>query len=260
MMPSFFMGHGSPMIAISDNAYTRFLGELGTRFQPKAIVLFSAHWEQPAQTISAVEQYGTIYDFGGFPEALSQVTYPAPGNVGLAEQISAMLTAAAIPNHVDRSRGLDHGAWALLRKLYPDANVPVVAMSVNPGAAPADQYRVGKAVDRLRADDIMVIGSGATVHNFQTMRRDAPDAPPDDWAVQFDDWITSRASKWDLTALFDYNYLAPHAHRAVPEHGHEHFVPLFYAMGAADDQRTARELFRWYEFGSLSYAVWQFGG
>ncbi len=261
MLPAFFVAHGSPMMAIEDKPYTRFLRSLGAGLpRPKAIVLFSAHWESDVQQVSAVDEYRTIYDFRGFPPELYQVTYPARGDRTVSEEIGRLFAQEGIPYANDTSRGLDHGAWCVLRMLYPEADVPVVAMSVNPDLSPAEQFRIGKALSALRANDILLIFSGVTVHNFSTIRWRAPENEADAWAVAFDDWVLRRASEWDLTALFSYDTEAPHARMAVPPNGREHFVPLFYALGAADDQRSVKELYRGYEMGNLSYVVWQFGG
>ncbi|MGE5674385.1 MAG: DODA-type extradiol aromatic ring-opening family dioxygenase, partial [Mycobacterium leprae] len=198
-------------------------------------------------------------DFGGFPAELYQIEYPAPGGGATVGVVGDRLTRAGIPFHNDPVRGLNHGAWVVLRLLFPAAGVPVVAMSVNPALSPQAQYQVGRALADLRRDDVLIIGSGGTVHNFATMNwRDEPTAEP--WAVAFDDWVLSKVTAWDLESLFAYGSFAPNAQIAVPPHGNEHFVPLFYAMGAADDQRTARELHRSYRYGSLSHALWQFGG
>jgi 4,5-DOPA dioxygenase extradiol len=259
MMPSFFIAHGAPVLAIQDNAYTRAVAELGARYKPKAAVLFSAHWESRTQQVSGVERYRTIHDFGGFPDELYQIQYPAAGDAGLTGSVSRLLTEAGVSFQVDRQRGLDHGAWVVLRMLYPQADVPVVAMSVNPHLAPHEQYRIGQALSSLRASDVMVIGSGGTVHNFGTINFGAPAGVGDDWAVRFDDWLLDRMTQWDLKSLFAYEALAPEPHLAVPPHGREHFIPLFYAMGAADDQRVVKQLHRSYDYGNLSHAVWQFG-
>lgn len=259
MLPAFFIAHGSPMLAIEENPYVRSLADLGRKMNPRAIVLFSAHWESPTQMVSAVDRYRTIYDFGGFPEALYRVQYPANGDLALAEEIGHLLAGQGISYQFDRQRGLDHGAWVPLRRLYPNADVPVISMSVNAETSPQEQYRIGKALSGLRTRDILIIASGVTVHNFGTIRFSAPDHEGDGWAVEFDDWVLSKAAGWDLDALFAYESRAPHAQLAVPPHGKEHFIPLFYAMGAADDQPGARELHRSYQYGNLSHVVWQFG-
>jgi len=259
MMPAFFLAHGSPMIALEDTPYTRKLREVGSKYRPRAIILFSAHWESNVQAVGGAETYRTIYDFGGFPEALYRVTYPAHSDAKLVEEISTIFTGGGVEYLVDQSRGLDHGAWTLLRHIYPEADVPVVAMSVNANLAPAEQYRIGQALAQLRARDVMVIGSGVTVHNFGTINWNAPAGVPDAWAKEFDDWVLDKLTHWDTPALFAYETQAPHARKAVPPNGSEHFVPLFYTMGAAHETPSVKELHRQYEFGNLSYVLWQFG-
>lgn len=258
MLPAFFVAHGSPMLALEEDPYTLFLRTLGARLKPEAIAVFSAHWESERQAVSINQRYATIHDFGGFPEALYRIEYPAPGNPQLARRIGALLSGQGLPYRTEAARGLDHGAWVVLRLMYPDASIPVVAMSIDPALTPDEQYRIGQALAPLRREGVLILASGGSVHNFTTMRWD-DEAEPDPWAVAFDEWVSDRATAWDLTALFAYRSRAPHANLAVPPDGSEHFIPFFYAMGAADDQRTARNLFRSYRYGNLSHAVWQFG-
>ncbi|MFB5189933.1 dioxygenase family protein [Alicyclobacillus fastidiosus] len=258
MMPSLFVAHGAPLLAIEDNEYTQFLTQLGRRLpRPKAVVVFSAHWVTGTQKVSEVNEYETVHDFGGFPDALYQIRYPARGDRQLARDIESLLTEGGIPFEVEADRGLDHGAWVVLRLLYPNADVPVVAMSVNPRVSPAEQYKIGQSLAQLRQRDILVIASGGTVHNLWAVNWQEDGI--DDWALQFDQWLEHRLLQWDLTSLYRYDSVAPSANLAVPPHGNEHFVPIFYAMGAADDVRTARLLHRSYRYGNLSHSVWQFG-
>jgi 4,5-DOPA dioxygenase extradiol len=259
MMPSLFIAHGAPTLAIEQNHYTRALQELSNRLpRPKGILLFSAHWESNVQEVSTVEQYGTIYDFGGFPRELYEIVYPAKGDRVLAETAAGLLTNAGVPNRFDGTRGLDHGAWVVLRLLYPQADIPVVSLSVNPALTPEQQYGIGKALSPLRAEGILIIGSGGTVHNFATMRFRGGETA-DQWAVEFEEWLADRLEKWELPDLYQYRTLAPYADLAVPPHGSEHFVPLLYAMGAADDERAAQRLHLSFQMGNLSHAIWQFG-
>ncbi|GMA51040.1 dioxygenase [Alicyclobacillus contaminans] len=258
MLPSLFIAHGAPLLAVEANEYTQFLRELGENLpRPRAVVLFSAHWLAGVQRVSAVDTYETIHDFGGFPEELYQIQYPAKGDAEMARAVEARLAEHGIPSAVDTGRGLDHGAWVVLRLLYPEADVPVVAMSVNPRLTPAEQYDIGKALAALRQEDVLLIGSGGTVHNLGALAWNA--SQPNDWALAFDQWLERHVKAWDLGSLFQYEALAPHARLAVPPHGNEHFAPLLYAMGAADDVRTAALLHRSYRYGSLSQSVWQFG-
>jgi 4,5-DOPA dioxygenase extradiol len=259
MMPSLFIAHGAPTLAIEGNEYTRALQELSMRLpRPKGILLFSAHWESGVQEVSTVEQYDTIHDFGGFPRELYEIVYPAKGERVLAETAANLLTKAGVPIRFNGTRGLDHGAWVVLRLLYPQADIPVVSMSVNPGLTPEQQYGIGKALSGLRSQGILIIGSGGTVHNFATMRFRGGDSV-DQWAVEFEEWLAARLVEWDLPALCQYRSLAPHADLAVPRHASEHFIPLLYAMGAADDERTAKRLHLSFQMGNLSHSIWQFG-
>lgn len=258
MQPALFVAHGSPMLALEEDAYTEFLSTVGEALgRPRAVALFSAHFEHPTQHVGAASRYETIHDFGGFPPALYALRYPAPGDPDLAYTIVQHLQDAGVTAVLDRDRGLDHGAWVPLRRLFPNADVPVIALSVNAALAVEEQYRIGAALAPLREDGVVILGSGVTVHNFGEMGPDGNVAP---WAVEFDQWLTEAIANWDLDALYDYQARAPHANRAAPPFGREHLVPLFYAMGAADNERRGARLFQSYRFSTLSHNVFQFGG
>lgn len=260
MLPSFFIAHGAPLLAIEDNAYTKYLTQLGQSLpRPKAAVIFSAHWISMIQQVSEVDQYETIHDFGGFPEILYQQKYPARGNNQVAKEMEELFTQNDIPFEVENERGLDHGAWVVLSMLYPDADIPVISMSVNPFLTPEEQYKIGRALTALREKDVLVIGSGGTVHNLRGVKWENNYGPDDQWALDFDQWLEQQLKNWDLDTLFNYATLAPSANLAVPPYGREHFVPIFYAMGAANDQKQATLLHRSYRYGNLSHSIWQFG-
>lgn len=260
MLPSLFVAHGAPLLAIESNEYTQFLESLGTTLpKPKAIVLFSAHWESPTQKVSDVDEFETIYDFGGFPEALYQIKYPAKGNEPVTKEIADLFTKQGVSYEIDTTRGLDHGAWVVLKMLYPGADIPVISMSVNPNLTPEEQYKIGKSLSQLREKEILIIASGGTVHNLRALKMGSADGTIDQWAFDFDDWLEQHVSEWDLKSLFNYSSLAPGGEIAVPPYGNEHFIPLFYAMGAADNEKSAKLLHRSYRYGNLSHSVWQFG-
>jgi len=260
MLPSLFIAHGAPLLAIEDNDYTQFLNSLAKTFpKPKAIVLFSAHWESANQQVSDVQEYETIYDFGGFPAALYQIKYAARGDTRITQQIMNLLGEQKIPYEVDTRRGLDHGAWVVLRMMYPEADIPVISMSVNPNLSPEEQYRIGKSLATLREQDVLIIASGGTVHNLRLLRMNGEEEKVDQWALDFDEWLEKQVKKWDLETLFQYPDIAPSAHLAVPPYGIEHFIPFFYAMGAADQEKSATLLHRSYRYGNLSHSIWQFG-
>ncbi|GHI00548.1 dioxygenase family protein [Neobacillus kokaensis] len=259
MMPSLFIAHGAPLLAIENNEYTQFLTQLGeTMPRPKAIVLFSAHWESRVQMVSNVNQYTTIYDFGGFDEALYKIQYPAQGDEQISKEIEDLFTKSGVPFDIEAQRGLDHGAWIVLRLLYPNADIPVISMSVNSRLTPEEQYNIGKALSVLRAKGVLIIGSGGTVHNLRALKW-VDNGEADQWALEFDDWLAYHLQNWDLPSLFKYDSVAPNAEYAVPPYGSEHFIPIFYAMGSADDQRRAALLHRSFRYGNLSHSVWQFG-
>ncbi|WP_239618809.1 DODA-type extradiol aromatic ring-opening family dioxygenase [Cohnella mopanensis] len=255
MLPSLFINHGSPMMITQQSDYTRFLAELGTKYTPKAIVIYSAHWEEKVTTVSFADgPLETIYDFYGFPDELYQIKYPAPGSPELAEQLEKKLRAHGIPSNRDNRRGLDHGAWVFLRHMYPEANIPVVTVSVNPFLPAAQQFHIGEALRGLGEDNVLVIGSGTTVHNFNYIK--FGQQHPESWAVEFDDWLIDNIERKDLQALVNYEQLAPYASRAVPRA--EHFVPLYLAMGSSRGLDKAEVLYRGYEFGTFSNTCFSF--
>lgn len=259
MMPSLFIAHGSPLLAIENNDYTKFLNQLGQSLpRPKAVLLFSAHWESKVQQVSKVDQYRTIHDFGGFDPSLYTIQYPARGNHDIAKEIGDLFTNNGIHFNYETTRGLDHGAWVVLRMLYPQGDIPIIAMSVNPYLTPDEQYKIGKSLSELREKEILIIASGGTVHNLSALKW-IENGEVDLWALEFDDWLAQNLNNWDLQSLFHYDSLAPNASLAVPPYGNEHFVPIFYAMGAADNNPKATLLFREYRYGNLSHSVWQFG-
>ena len=255
MMPSLFIAHGAPSLALEENVYTEFLQKLGQELpKPKAIVLFSAHWESTTQLVSSVANYETIYDFGGFQPELYQIKYPAQGQAETTAEVERLFAEAGIPVQTDDVRGLDHGAWVVLRLLYPDADIPVIALSVNRYLTGEQQYQVGQALASLREQDILVIGSGGTVHNLRRLNWESNGVDP--WASEFDNWLHDKLVSWDTESLFSYDTLAPSAQAAVPTP--EHFVPLLLAMGAGDQNKRASLLFKAYQYGNLSLSCWKF--
>ncbi|HBI03962.1 MAG TPA: dioxygenase [Paenibacillaceae bacterium] len=255
MMPSLFIAHGAPTLVLEDNTYTRFLKEYARNLpKPKAIILFTAHWESPVPLISGVQQYDMIYDFYGFPDEMYRMVYSAKGDPNLAIKIQEAFSNQGINSQIDVSRGIDHGAWVVLQLLYPQADIPVVVLSVNPALSPGEQYNLGKALSKLREEDILIIGSGGTVHNLRAVNWRGTSV--DNWAMEFEDWIKDHVEKWDLPPLFDYEKKAPFAAQAVPRN--EHFIPLLLAMGAADSSRHATLLYREFQFGNLSLTCWKF--
>jgi len=255
-MPSLFLAHGSPMLAIEQSIYADFLEDYAPKVgKPKAIVIFTAHWETETTTISSSDDvYETIYDFGGFPDELYRVKYPARGSSVVAGIVADRLAAAGLPVERDYDRGLDHGSWTLLKRLFPEADVPVVQASVNPYLPPERQYAIGAALRGLGEQGILVIGSGVTVHNLRAVKWGQE--TPEPWAVAFDDWLIEKTTSRSLEELFAYERLAPMARMAVPRA--EHFVPYFIALGSGDPARAPETIHRSYVFGTLSNVSMKF--
>lgn len=257
MVPALFLAHGSPMVALEHTAYTRFLEEYGRGLKPKAIVVFSAHWESEVPAISYTDGiYQMIYDFGGFPPELYAIKYPARGSQEVAALVEERMRKNGISAIRDPIRGLDHGSWTLLYRMYPEADIPVVQISVHPFLSAKEQMAIGQALQGLGKEDILVIGSGATVHNLRLLRWEDQFGKAEPWAMEFDDWLIGKIKERDEESLYRYEQLAPHARLAVPRP--EHLVPLFIAFGSGNPQQQGEVIHRSYEFGTLSYLCMQF--
>lgn len=225
-MPALFVGHGNPMNAIEDNGFSRTWAELGASLpRPRGIVCVSAHWETDGSCVTAMEQPATIHDFSGFPAALENMDYPAPGSPELAARVMAAARSTRI--RPDRSWGLDHGAWSVLCRMYPLADIPVVQVSLDAGAPPDFHYGLGRELGGLRKEGILLIGSGNMVHNLRIM---AWQEQGFDWAVESDRAMADLIAAADHQALIDYARI-PHARKAIPTE--EHYLPLLYVLGAA---------------------------
>lgn len=246
------------MLALQDSPARRFLQGLAASLpRPKAIVVVSAHWEtRAAPAVSLAAQPVTIHDFGGFPQALFEINYRAPGAPELAEQAAALFEAAGIPVGRSAQRGLDHGAWVPLSLIYPDADLPVMQISLVHGAGPAAHEKLGQALSRLRHDGVLVIGSGSLTHNLYEFRGQAVDAPAPQWVLEFEQWMRERLEDNDSAALMDYRKLAPSAERNHPSE--EHLLPLFVAMGAAGPGARAQLLHSSVEHGVLAMDAYAF--
>ncbi len=259
MTPSLFIAHGSPMIAIESTDYAAFLEDFGAALpRPSAILVFSAHWLSGRQMVSGRHPHHPMYDFGGFPEALYRVRYAPPGDPTLAQAVQHRLQRQQIDVVVDEERDLDHGVWTILSRLFPDADVPVVSMSVHPRLPPQAQYEIGQALSEFREQGVLIVGSGVTVHNFQLL--EATNSPViQSQVLAFEDWLEAALHRWDLESLWNYRTLAPHADLAVPPNASEHFAPLFYAMGAADNHRVTETLYRDLQWNVMTQSVYRFG-
>ncbi len=250
-MPVAFLSHGSPMLAISDDPVVEAWSRTGkTLPRPRAIVVISAHWEESVPVrVTAMERPGLVYDFGGFPDALSRVAYPCPGDPALADRITERLCAAGIPAIPEPERGLDHGVWVPLVRAYPAADIPVVSVSLPEPRSPDDLFALGRALSFLRDEKVLILGSGGVVHNLSLTRRAGP-GDVDDWARAFDDWVRDRLAARDDAGLLDYAARAPHADLAVPTT--EHFDPLLAVLGAARPEDRVADVTGGFRGGNLS--------
>ncbi|WP_411683160.1 DODA-type extradiol aromatic ring-opening family dioxygenase [Clostridium thailandense] len=254
MINSLFLCHGAPTLALDSNEYTNFLKELGEKIKPKAIVVFTAHWESEITKISSIDtSYEMIYDFYGFSKELYGIKYGAKGSIKIATKIQDLLKIQGIESQLDTGRGLDHGVWDILYIMYQEAKIPVIQVSVNPDMPMNKQYKLGEAIKSLGKEDILVIGSGSTVHNLGTIDWKATEA--EQWAVEFDNWLIEKVENSDKDSLFSYQDLAPYAKQAIPRE--EHIVPLFIAMGSGQSI-TPKLLHRSYAYGTLTYICFEF--
>jgi 4,5-DOPA dioxygenase extradiol len=256
--PTIFVSHGSPMLALQDSPARRFLQGLGQSLpRPTAIAVVSAHWEtRGAPAVSLATQPETIHDFGGFPQALFDIQYPAPGAPAIAERAAALFTAAGIPVGTSANRGLDHGAWVPLKLMYPDADIPVVQISIVHGATPAMHQQLGNALQQLRQEGVLVLASGSLTHNLYEFRGQPVDAPAPAWVTGFEAWMREKLAANDQAALLDYRKLAPMAEKNHPTE--EHLLPLYVAMGAAGPGAKAELLHTSFEHGVLAMDAYAF--
>ena len=257
-MPSLYVSHGSPMTALEPGLVGQRLAELArTLPRPRAIVVASAHWLARAPLVGGAAQPETIHDFGGFPQALFDIRYPAPGDPALGARVAGLLEAAGLAPGIDPRRGLDHGVWVPLRLLYPDAGIPVVPVSIQPGLGPQHQLQLGRALALLRGEALLVIGSGSITHNLHDWRRydQARQAP---YVQPFIDWVGQRLAYEDVDALLDYRRQAPFAERAHPTD--EHLLPLYVAMGAGGTPMRAQRIDAGIDMGFLAMDIYRFDG
>src|SRR5689334_2524065 len=227
-MPAIFFGHGNPMNALQQNDWTKGWAMIGKSFpRPRAIVCVSAHWYLPATLVSAMTQPRTIHDFGGFPRELYQVQYRAPGAPELARQVSELLAPLSV--ELDQSWGLDHGTWSVLVHVYPEADVPVVQLSIDETQPASFHFELGKRLAPLREEEILIVGSGNLVHNLHTYAWGRHTPEPYDWAVRFETVARKLMLNSEFDPLVDYETLGCDALLAIPTP--DHYLPLLYVLG-----------------------------
>ncbi len=248
--PAIFIGHGSPMNIVRDNAFTRSLHELGQRHgRPQAALVVSAHWLTRNETrVATHPRPATIHDFGGFPPELYQVRYPAPGSPEVARQAAEAVQSIKI--HEDHEMGLDHGAWSILRHIWPEAEVPVFQLSIDCNKAPAFHHDLGQELRRLRDHGVLILGSGNIVHNLRRLSSREDDPQHADWAVEFDEWTRGRLVENDHQALVQYDRQGTAARLSVPTN--DHYLPLLYTLGAMHPEEQVKFTHESFQHGSIS--------
>ena len=254
-IPALFLSHGAPTLALEDNAVTRAWGELGRTLAPRAIVAVSAHWDTPDPAVTTASRLATIHDFHGFPRPLYDIRYEPPGDAALAERVTTLLAHGGFATKGDAKRGIDHGGWVPLRFMFPEANVPVIQLSVQPGRDAAHHVALGRALAPLRGEGVLVLGSGGIVHNLRELDWQGEGGKVTTWAKAFNDWIAANVASGDEEALVDWLARAPEPRRAHPTP--EHFMPFFVALGAGGF--PGRRLDYGFDLGSLGMDGYAFG-
>ena len=266
LLPSVFVSHGSPMIALEPGAAGAFMRRLGIAIdaafgRPKAIVAVSAHTTARAPVLLAGAKHKAVYDFGGFDPRLFTLRYDAPGAPDLAPRVEALLRGIELPVHVVAEGGLDHGNWTALRYIYPDANVPILPLAFVPTDSPAEQFRLGEALAPLAAEGVLVLGSGSITHNLQRVFERGLNGPSElpeaAESAAFRQWMFEHSRERDWDALFDYRAQAPHAVQMHPTD--EHLLPFYVAAGAGGRDALPERLHSSVTHGWLGMDAYAFG-
>jgi 4,5-DOPA dioxygenase extradiol len=255
-LPSVFVSHGSPMHALQPGPAGEAWKALGRRLpKPRAILIASAHWETSLPMLTGSTKPETIHDFYNFPEPLYRLRYPVPGAPEVAQRAQALLRNAGYSAAIDGCRGLDHGAWTPLLYAYPEHDVPVVQISVQPALGPRHHVQLGRAVRPLTEEGVLIIGSGHMTHNLRDWARGT--GKPEPYAREFSEWVRSALGNRDYEALVDYRSRSPHGARAHPTD--EHFLPLFFAVGAAPEHAKPERIYDAIDSGVLAMDAYVFG-
>jgi 4,5-DOPA dioxygenase extradiol len=255
--PAVFVSHGAPTLPMETSLAREFLTELGkTLGKPEAILVVSAHWESGEAEVSAAARPETIHDFFGFPQELYRLAYPAPGAPELASRVSKLLGANGIATHEHPTRGLDHGAWVPLLLMYPDADIPVTQLTVQPELGTSHHFRMGEALRPLRNEGVLILGSGGATHNLYEFGRHRRDAPPPAWVTGFQEWLAHTIESANNDDLMHYRERGPDAARNHPSE--EHFLPIYAAAGAGDPGVAGRRIHRSHSYGILAMDAYRF--
>lgn len=254
-LPSLFVGHGAPDLLISDIPAGDFLSELGSRLiRPRGIVVISAHWSTSDLQMTAPTTLQTIHDFNGWPSELYDIEYPASGAEWLNTQLAEALAETNYPVCIGSRQGLDHGAWVPLSLMYPDADIPIVQLSLLKEASPEQHFKIGQALDTLRHNGVLILGSGGLVHNLRSLKPEGSSA--ENWAQSFDNWLFEQLEARELQALFSFANKAQYAQRAHPTD--EHLMPLFVSMGAGWSDGQSYQVHQSFSYGNLSMTSYAF--
>jgi 4,5-DOPA dioxygenase extradiol len=255
-MPALFVSHGMPTMVETPVPTQLFLQALGKQIpRPDSILCVSAHFEAWLPMATGTGHPETIHDFFGFPASMYEKRYPAPGDPALAREVIRLLADDGIEGRIDRERGLDHGAWVPLMLMYPEADIPVVQLSVQTEEGPRSHFDMGRALAPLRRQGVLLLASGGATHNLPDMRGRPQDDPPAAYAAAFDAWLEDALLTGKIEALLDYENRAPEARRNHP-YPAEHFLPLFVPLGAAGPTAAAKRLHSAFLYGVLSMAAY----
>jgi 4,5-DOPA dioxygenase extradiol len=255
-MPSVFVGHGNPMNALSQNAFTHAWSEIGNMLpvKPRAVLCVSAHWYVPKTAVTAMPKPRTIHDFGGFPPELYKVEYPAPGSLEFAAEVADLLSPDAI---MDTSWGLDHGTWSVLIHIFPAADIPVVQLSIDETREPAWHYDVARQLAPLRDRGVLILGSGNIVHNLHTYAWGKRHLEPYDWALRFEKSVRNALDADDAKSLVAYEKLGPDAVLSVPTP--DHYLPFLYVLAQRRENESITFPVEGFDDGSISMLAVKIG-
>lgn len=255
-MPALFVGHGHPINAVLDNAFTQRLTQLGGQLErPSAVLVISAHWETIGTYVSVNPAPQTIYDFGPFDDRLFQIRYEPVGSPAMAQAVQQALRSVTVGE--DARMGLDHGAWGILKFIFPKADVPVFQLSMDYRQPPAFHYQLGRELARLRRKGVLIIGSGNLVHNLRALDWHNIDARPQGWAVEFDALAKEAIDGHRHQNLINYSGFGPLAQQAIPTN--DHYLPMLYILGLREPDEPVRHLFEGFQFATVSMRSFQVG-
>lgn len=255
-MPVLFIGHGHPMNAILDNDFTKSLTKLGKTIEkPNAILVISAHWETVGTFVSTNNTPRTIYDFGRFDERLFEIKYEPKGHPDLAKEVIKSITSIEVKE--DAGMGLDHGAWTVLKYIFPAADVPVFEMSMDYTKSPFFHFGLGKELKALREKGVLILCSGNIVHNLYKLDWNNIDAKPFDWNIEFDNFVKTKIEERNFKTLVEYQNTSNAAKLSIPTN--DHYLPMLYSLGMIDKDEPINQLYEGYQYASISMRCFQIG-